>query len=182
MLNVQGLRKTTANSRVSLDLKSIRNACQANTGAGGVNVPVTCTVQFSARSALNGQVFTKLAIYNPPPLSLTEPFNTTTFPSNFKCIDRVDITLISAAIPPNGVVIGTAFDDFSYTAYVKPAAIKEREVVAVEEREPAAIEERQPVTIEEREAAVNDDLTVKNIRRVDKVSEFASSLPIACCH
>lgn len=100
-------------------MKSIRNACFTNTQGTGINIPVSCTLQFSARSAVTGQVQVKPAIYNPPLGSLTQPFNTTTFPDSFKCIDRVDITLISIAVPLEGVLAGAVLDDFSYVAHVK---------------------------------------------------------------
>ena len=108
-----------ADGVLGLDMKSIRNACISNTQGAAVAVPFSCTVQFSARSALTGQVQTKPAIYNPPLGSLTQPFNTTTFPSSFTCIDRVDITLLSATLPGDSATLAVVFDDFSYVAYVK---------------------------------------------------------------
>lgn len=100
-------------------MKSIGLGCFANTQVAGVGVPVSCTVQFSARSKNTGKTQTKPAIYNPPLGSLTEPFNTTTFPDSFKCIDRVDITLISATLPGGGATVGVALDEFAHVAYVK---------------------------------------------------------------
>lgn len=99
-------------------MKSIRNGCFVASQVGVAVVPVSCTIQLSARSALTGRVETKPAIYNPR--SLTEPFNTTTFPAPFfSCIDRVDVALISAALPGDKLITAAAFDDLSYVAYVK---------------------------------------------------------------
>lgn len=98
-------------------MRSIRNACLLNTMARPVAVPLTCTVQFSARSAITGQVFTKPAVFNPPP-GITAEYNTTTFPDTFKCVDRVDITLLSAAIPGDALTVSVVFDNFDYVARV----------------------------------------------------------------
>jgi len=101
-------------------MKSIRNACFAtNAGVGGV--PTSCTVQFSARSALTGKTFTKPAFYNPGLAQghPFEPFNTTTFPSSqFSCVDRVDVSLIQAAVPGGGATVFVTLDDLSYVAKV----------------------------------------------------------------
>lgn len=78
---------------------------------------MSCTIQLSARSAITGEVHTKPAVYDPK--SPTTPFALTVFPETFKCIDRVDITLISAAVPGGGVTVAAVFDDFKYVAYVK---------------------------------------------------------------
>lgn len=106
-------------AKCDADMKSIRNACVVNTQVAVVGIPLSCAVQFSARSALTGQVQVKPAIYNPPLGSLTQPFNTTDFPSSSKCIDRVDITLISAALSGDVATVAVLLDDFSYVAYVK---------------------------------------------------------------
>lgn len=98
------------------DLKSIRNACFVNTQVTGI-VPVSCTLKFSATSLKTGAVNTEWAVFNAK--SLTEPFATTTFPDSFKCAKRVDITLVSAAIPGDAVTVGAALDDVEYVAHVR---------------------------------------------------------------
>lgn len=102
-----------------IDLKSIRNACILNTMFTNERVPVSCTIQFSVRSAETGQVQTQPAIYNPALLALNTAFNTTTFPPTFKCIDRVDVTLISVALPEGETLSSVALDDVSYVAWIK---------------------------------------------------------------
>ena len=100
-------------------MASIANACLVNTMTLPIRVPVSCTVQISARSAIDGHVETKPAIFNVPVGGLTQKFNTTPFGSAFRCIDRVDITLLSVTLPLGESLTSVAFDDFKYVAYVK---------------------------------------------------------------
>lgn len=73
-------------------MKSIRNACMLRTMA-------------------------KPAVFNPPP-GITAEYNTMTFPSTYKCVDQVGITLLSAAAPGDALTVVVAFDNFSYVARV----------------------------------------------------------------
>lgn len=79
---------------------------------------MSCTTQNTGRSVTDGTTKVKQGIYNPPLGSLTEPYNTTTFPG-FNCIDRLDITLLSAAVPGGSATVSVRLDDVSYVAYVK---------------------------------------------------------------
>lgn len=75
-------------------------------------------MQFSGRSAKTGQVKTKPVVYNPG-WNPNAAFNTTFFAKDdFSCLDRVDVTLISAVLPAKEATVGTGFDDVSYNAWV----------------------------------------------------------------
>ena len=62
-----------------------------------------------------------LVVYNSD-LSVKAASNatTTTFATqDFRCLDRVDVTLISAVLPAPGATVLQAFDDITYIAHVK---------------------------------------------------------------
>lgn len=72
-----------------------------------------------ARSAIDGHVQSKSAVFFTPPADVGLPFHTITFGEAFRCIDRVDITPIDVTVPGTQPLASVAFDNFDGVAHAK---------------------------------------------------------------
>ena len=108
------------NSVAYFDEKSICYACIVDAVAAA-DVPTTCTIQLTGQkytgTSVRGASVVQELVYNPGLLPVAGTFNCTTLAATFAKLVRVDIALISTALPNPEDQVVPLFDNNAYVAY-----------------------------------------------------------------